>query len=283
MGKMLSIKENVKGIKYKRLQELKEQLNFIVEGLENYPEGNRPIFFIANHSSLMDIFYLSAAVPTNQVMIVSSRIVYKPIINKQQTVNKYLYTLPLELASREYANITIEAASKILANGINMSIFPEGVYNDRKAITRGRTGMARILFETCRKGVIPYLVPVAIDVETTDPSLDRYIVNSNDFVEAKILEPINYEYLIQDYLKCDNFQEKNAMLHEVTDIGMQNIADALGVPFICKYKVAIPKTNIMYQDGRTISLEEADASENIKRFQDEIENRTENLIRVLKK
>lgn len=95
MERMLSIKENVKGEKYQRLQELREKLNFIVEGLENYPRDDRPIYFIANHSCLMDIFYLSMAVPNNQVMVVSNRIVYKPIKEKQEIVNKYLYTLPL--------------------------------------------------------------------------------------------------------------------------------------------------------------------------------------------
>lgn len=280
---MLSVRENVKGEKYQRLQEMKEQLNFIVEGLENYPEGDRPVYFIANHSCLMDIFYLSAAVPTNQVMVVSNRIVYKPIKEKQDTVNKYLYTLPLEPTGRAYANITIEAASRILASDINMSIFPEGVYNDRNAITRGRTGMARILFEACRKGVKPYLVPVALDVETDDKTLDRYTVCEDDKVEVKILEPIDYDYILQDYLNSDNLKEKNAMLHEVTDIGMQNIADALNLPFTGAYKIAIPKDNIMFQDGSTISLEEASLEENIKRFQAEIENRTKNLVRVLKK
>lgn len=72
---MLRVKENVKGEKYQKLQELKEKLNFIVEGLENYPKDNRPIYYIANHSCLMDIFYLSMAVPDNQIMVVSNRIV----------------------------------------------------------------------------------------------------------------------------------------------------------------------------------------------------------------
>lgn len=280
---MLSIKENVKGEKYQRLQELREKLNFIVEGLENYPRDDRPIYFIANHSCLMDIFYLSMAVPNNQVMVVSNRIVYKPIKEKQEIVNKYLYTLPLEPTGKKYANITIEAASKILVSGVDLSIFPEGVYNDRTAITRGRTGMARILFESCRKGVMPYLIPIAIDVDTKDSTLDRYKVCEEDNVEVKILEPIDYEYLINDYLRSDNIKERNAILHEVTDDCMKSIADALNIPFTKEYKPAIPKDNIMFQDGTTIPLDKADLEENINRFAEEINNRTQKLIRVLRK
>lgn len=280
---MLSVRENVKGEKYQKLQELKERLNFIIEGLENYPEGDRPIYFIANHSCLMDIFYLSMAVPDNQVMVVSNRIVYKPIKEKQETVNKYLYTLPLEPTGKKYADITINAASRILASGINLSIFPEGVYNDRTAITRGRTGMARILFNTCKKGINPYLVPIAIDVDTEDNTLDRYKICEEDKVTVKILEPIDYEYLIKDYICSDNRDEKNAILHEVTDTGMINIANALGVPFTGAYKPAIPKDNIMFQDGSTIPLEAAGLDVNINRFQEEIDNRTQRLVRVLKK
>lgn len=280
---MLSVRENVRGEKYQKLQELKERLNFMIEGLENYPEGDRPIYFIANHSCLMDIFYLSMAVPDNQVMVVSNRIVYKPIKEKQETVNKYLYTLPLEPTGKKYADITINAASRILASGINLSIFPEGVYNDRTAITRGRTGMARILFDTCKKSINPYLVPIAIDVDTEDSTLDRYKICEDDKVTVKILEPIDYEYLIKDYLCSDNRDEKNAILHEVTDTGMINIANALGVPFTGTYKPAIPKDNIMFQDGSTIPLEAADLNVNINRFQEEIDNRAQRLVRVLKK
>lgn len=280
---MLSVRENVRGEKYQKLQELKERLNFMIEGLENYPEGDRPIYFIANHSCLMDIFYLSMAVPDNQVMVVSNRIVYKPIKEKQETVNKYLYTLPLEPTGKKYADITINAASRILASGINLSIFPEGVYNDRTAITRGRTGMARILFDTCKKGINPYLVPIAIDVDTEDNTLDRYKICEDDKVIVKILEPIDYEYLIKDYICSDNRDEKNAILHEVTDTGMINIANALGVPFTGTYKPAIPKDNIMFQDGSTIPLEAADLNVNINRFQEEIDNRAQRLVRVLKK
>lgn len=280
---MLSVRENVRGEKYQKLQELKERLNFIIEGLENYPEGDRPIYFIANHSCLMDIFYLSMAVPDNQVTVVSNRIVYKPIKEKQETVNKYLYTLPLEPTGKKYADITINAASGLLASGINLSIFPEGVYNDRTAITRGRTGMARILFDTCKKGINPYLVPIAIDVDTEDNTLDRYKICEDDKVIVKILEPIDYEYLIKDYICSDNRDEKNAILHEVTDTGMINIANALGVPFTGTYKPAIPKDNIMFQDGSTIPLEAADLDVNINRFQEEIDNRAQRLVRVLKK
>lgn len=280
---MLRVKENVKGEKYQKLQELKEKLNFIVEGLENYPKDNRPIYYIANHSCLMDIFYLSMAVPDNQIMVVSNRIVYKPIKEKQDTINNYLYTLPLEPTGKVYADISINAASEILASGVNLSIFPEGVYNDRTAITRGRTGMARILFETCRKGIMPYLVPIAIDVDTKDPTLDRYTICEDDNVEVKILEPVDYEYLIRGYFKSDSIKEKNAILHEVTDECMQNIAEALSVPFTGEYKPAIPKDNIMFQDGTTIALEEAGLEKNIDRFKTEINTRTEKLIRVLRK
>lgn len=143
--------------------------------------------------------------------------------------------------------------------------------------------MVRILFETCRKGITPYLVPIAIDVDTKDPTLDRYTICEDDNIEVKILEPVDYEYLIGDYFKSDSIKEKNAILHEVTDECMQNIADALSVPFTGEYKPAIPKDNIMFQDGTTIALEEASLEKNINRFKTEINTRTEKLIRVLRK
>lgn len=274
---------NALEIKRHELEKLKERLEFRVEGLSNHPKGSRPVYYFANHSRLMDIFYLSAAVPTNQVVIVSNRLVYKPIIDRQQIINRYLFTLPLEQAKTVYANLSIDAASTILANGINMSIFPEGIYNSGATITRGRKGMACILFETCKKGVQPYLFPVAIEVKSDNSNLDRYTICESDKIIVRILEPLNYEYLIPEYLQCDNPQEQEEILHTITDIGMQNIADALGVPFTGEYDKGIPKKNIMLPDGSTISFEEANDEKNIKSFKDDIESRTKRLIRVFKK
>lgn len=280
---MLLVKKNIKDKKYNELQKLREILNFTIEGLENYPVNDRPIFLIANHSQLMDIFYLAMSSLDRGVMIVSNRVAYKNTLDRKEIVDKYLYTLPLELAHKLYSDITINAAVKILCQGVNMSIFPEGVYNDKKAITRGRTGVARILFETCKQGVMPYLVPVAIDSKTNDPNLNRYKVCEDDEIEVKILEPIDYNYLLYEYLKCDNFKERNFILHEVTDIGMKNIADALNIPFIKEYKEAIPKDNIMFEDGSTIYLSDAILEENVSRFKMEIDNRTNRLVKILKK
>lgn len=280
---MLLVKESIKSKKYEELEKLRESLNISIEGIDNYPIDDRPIYLIANHSCLMDIFYLSIASLKDSVMIVSNRVAYKNILDRKTVVDKYLYTLSLESVHKVYSDITLSAAVKILCQGINLSIFPEGVYNDKKTITRGRTGAARILFETCKQGVMPYLIPVAIDTKTNDPDLNRYKACEDDEIEVKILEPIDYDYLLYEYLRCDNFNEKNIILHEITDIGMKNIADALGIPFIKEYKAAIPKDNIMFEDGTTIPLDNANLDENINRFKNEIDAKTKKLIKVLKK
>lgn len=280
---MLLVKENIKNRKYEELKRLRENLNVVIEGIDNFPVDDRPIYLIANHSSLMDIFYLAMSALDSTVMIVSNRVAYKKTLDRKQIIDKYLYTLPIELANKTYSDITLNAAVKILCQGISMSIFPEGVYNDKKSITRGRTGAARILFETCKQGIMPYLIPVAINAKTNDPNLNRYKICEDDEIEVKVLEPVNYDYLLWEYLKCDDFKEKNIILHEVTDIGMKNIADALDIPFTGKYKKAIPKDNVMFEDGTTVFLNDANSNQNINRFKQEIENKTKNLIKILKK
>lgn len=280
---MVLVKENIKHKKYEELKRLRADLDIVINGIDNYPIDDRPIYLIANHSSLMDIFYLAMSTTESTVMIVSNRVVYKNILDRKQMIDKYLYTLPIEVASKNYSDISLNAAVKILYQGINMGIFPEGVYNDKNSVTRGRTGAARILFETCKYGVMPHLIPVAIDVKTNDPNLDRYKACKEDKIEVNILEPVNYNYLLHEYLRCDNFSEKNVILHEVMDMGMKNIADALDIPFTGKYKEAIPKNNILFEDGTTISLNEACMYQNINRFKIEIENRTNHLVKTLKK
>lgn len=80
------------------------------------------------------------------ISLISSRLIYKRDIKRQEVVNKYLYSMPIEAhGGKEYANL--ESAASLLSNGYNLNIFPEGAYiDDKEHVYKGRTGASRILF-----------------------------------------------------------------------------------------------------------------------------------------
>lgn len=269
--------------KLKKLKEALAPLDMHVDGLENYPlDYEGPIIAFANHGHLMDIFYLAASVPKEHVTIMSNRLTYKNIPERKQMIYDYLNPLPLEGTLGTYASISLNVASNLLCEGINLGIFPEGVLNDGTCVVKGRTGIIRALFAARQKGVKPLLLPVAIDVNTQDPNLDRYGFNYSDKVNVRILDRIEYESAFAEFLKLHDPEEENELYHSILDRGMKAIADALQVPFTGSYGFFYPKNNIMLQDGSTICLEEANNHTNINFYEQGIEDAKEELIAYFK-
>lgn len=270
--------------KTEKLNKAIERLNLEVTGLENFPKNcDDPVIAIANHGHIMDIFYLAASIPEEHVTIVSNRLTYKRIPERQKMVYDYLHPLPIEGTLGSYANISLNAATNLLVNGINIGIFPEGVLNDGTVIVKGRTGIIRALFNARKMGVKPILLPVAIDVKSSDPNLDRCGFNFDDNISVKILERMEYEAAYQEYLKFDSNQEENQLFHGVLDRGMKAIADELKVPFTGEYGFFYPKSSVMFQDGSTVALEDAENPEYYERFRQEIASQENELIRALKR
>lgn len=272
-----------KTIKKDNLSEMESKLNITIDGIENYPYDDEPTLVIANHSCLMDIFYLAMAVPEPHVSVISSRVLYKNEYPRKDIVNSSLYAMPLEPMGGIHSKIAMKAMSEILGEGVSLSIFPEGIYNNRKLISRGRTGVARILAGAVSKGVLPHYVPVAIDVRSNNRDLNSIVPSEEDEIHIQILEPQNYERLMWLFYRAQDFDERNALLHQMVDLGMQEIADALDVDFSGQYINVSPKENVMYQDGSVLSFEEAKLEENIEKYRDEVMTRARHLVKKLRR
>jgi len=272
------MKEVNKNLKNQLLRKMMEEGNIVFEGLDRYPLDGQSSIIVANHSCLMDIFYLAMAIPEEHVSVVSARVLYKNVSPRKEIVTNALQAMPIEPMSGIHSKIAMDAISYLLCEGISASIFPEGTYNDRQSISRGRTGMARILLNTCYKGVYPHYVPIAINVSTDDLDKNRMGINKNDLVQVQILEPVSYEHLVDEYYNTDNYEARNRILHEIVDLGMIRIADSLNIPFSEEYLYVSPKENVMFQDGSEMSFEEALENENVVKYQDEVMTRARRII-----
>eukprot|EP00591_Stephanopyxis_turris_P004582 CAMPEP_0195525346 /NCGR_PEP_ID=MMETSP0794_2-20130614/25761_1 /TAXON_ID=515487 /ORGANISM="Stephanopyxis turris, Strain CCMP 815" /LENGTH=399 /DNA_ID=CAMNT_0040655797 /DNA_START=9 /DNA_END=1208 /DNA_ORIENTATION=- len=106
----------------------------IIKGRENletlYGKNPRPAMFVANHSSWMDIPFLSAAIGWNNYKIISKMELLKvPILSKSLTVGGHVM---LDRTSRRSQLTTYKKGIEWLKNGVHLCTFAEG--------TRSRDG-----------------------------------------------------------------------------------------------------------------------------------------------
>ena len=248
------------------LDKLKNEINLEVNGVENIPK-DYPSVIISNHNRLLDIIYLPFAFDREIISLVSARLVYKKDLDRLEQLNKYLNAFPIEAhGGSRYAELGLYNSSKFLEEGLDVSIFPEGAYiDDTKHVYKGRTGAARILFQSIENIGFAYLLPVSIDVKS-NTDLDNYIPSYEDEVTININEPIIPDLYYREYSKTNDFNEKKEILHEITDEGMKVIASSLGREYVDEYIKLRPKGNVIFSDGQTILTEDAQRDNLIKKY-----------------
>lgn len=260
------------------LKDLREKINLTVTGKSNLPK-NEPSIIITNHNCLKDVFYLPLGLSREVVSLISARLIYKKDLERQQIVNRYLYSMPIEAHGRSsYARMCIEEAANLLCKNIDLNIFPEGAYiDDKNHVYKGRTGASRILYLAKERGIEAHIIPVAIDVKQKSTDLDNFNFDKDDEVNIQILEPINYNEYYYQYTHSDNYQDKNEALHLVIDDGMKSIASALEREYVDEYIELFPKGNVIFKNGEVIDTELAQNDEYIRRYLQELETRRNNI------
>ena len=264
--------------KLDELKKLREEININILGKENYPK-DAPSVIVTNHNRLMDIFYVPTAIDEEMVSLVSARLIYKQDKDRLEMVNKYLNAFPIEAhGGKNYSDMCLNYASNILLEGVSVGIFPEGAYLPGKDIVyRGRTGGVRILFNSLEHYKYAYLLPISIDVESKN-DLDSYTPDVEDQVKIQILEPIDPLIYYRDY-KTSYEKDKNKVLHELTNIAMNNIANSLDRRYLDEYIELYPKGNVIFKDGSKIDKEEAQIKEYKDKYNNDLKELSLKLIR----
>ncbi|MEG1150025.1 MAG: lysophospholipid acyltransferase family protein [Bacilli bacterium] len=263
------------------LDELKSKLNLKVSGINNIPLVG-PSIFVANHSCLLDIFYLPGSLLNDSVSLISSRLIFKRILERQLLVNKYLNAMPIEAhGGKEYVNMCLKYAIKLLENNIDLCLFPEGAYlEDRSILHKGRTGAARILFNAAKSEIPVNFIPVAIDIESKQIELDNYCFN-DDLVNVTFLEPIVYDKLLDVFLHSSDVNMRNLVLHQIVDEAMRNIAFYLGKEYVDQYIKLFPKNNVIFGNGEIIDSKTAQDKSYVDLYDAQLNERFNHLQRKL--
>ena len=259
------------------LRGIRDDINVFVQGSENV-DFERPNLFVSNHNCLMDIFYLPMSIDIPIVDMISARLIYKRVLDRQKMVRDYLYSMPIEAhGGKYYSDMCLDAGISLLNSGISLGIFPEGAYLPGNKIYRGRTGASRIVFGAMDMGIDVNLIPVGIDI-AGDYDLDSYTFDDRE-VRVNILSSIDCSNWYDMFKESNSFSDKNNALHGPIDVCMKNIADALSRPYDGNYIELNPKGNVIFCDGDTVETNLAQNDEFINKYEMEIKNR----VNVLKK
>jgi 1-acyl-sn-glycerol-3-phosphate acyltransferase len=97
-------------------------VKIVLRGLENLQPGHNYIF-MANHVSNLDPPILIPSIPGRCSVLVKKELFRTPILG---TGMRQADLVPVDRADREAAIESVKAATRVLAKGLHMVIFPEG-------------------------------------------------------------------------------------------------------------------------------------------------------------
>lgn len=268
--------------KLEKLKELRSQINYVVNGYNNYP-SNSTVMIFSNHCCLMDIFYVPMVINDDIVSIISARLMYKNNNEERKKfVYDYLNPIPVEAhGGRYYSDVCINNASLVLESKMSCHIFPEGVYYPEKnVVCKGRVGGAQILFNSLSVNKNIMLVPISLKYKEKITDLDALKQDNN--LEINILEPIDFSLDYERYMNCDNYDDKKIFLHNVTDNAMRSIAKSLNQTYESEY-FPLDKKDMIFMDGTLINSYTSSSNYVKSIYKKNLESYTKKLCLDLKK
>ena len=144
---------------------------------------------------------------------------------------------------------------------------------------KAEQGLLEYYLGAKENGINPNIIPISIDVSQTEADLDSYNLNENDKVVVNVLDPIDYTDIYYDYKNSSSFEEKNANLHKIIDIGMRSIAESLNREYVDSYIELYPKGNVIFENGEKIDTTTANQDIYVSSYKQSIEERIKLLIK----
>ncbi len=247
-------------------------------GKENI-DMSKPNIFVANHSCLMDIFYVKATLEEeNLITAISSRLMYKNEVERKRLIHELLNPMPIEVhAGKEYSKFCLEQLTEIIKDNLSINIFSEGAYlPQNNQIYKPRTGVSRILYEAMKLGIDVNLIPIALNIVSDNLDLDNYS-NLDDKVEITFLEPVDY---LESLSKFHDSLDKK-FLHQPLDECYKKIAFELNKEFIDHYIELYERKEIIWHDGTTKEISSIKNDESLNDFKTAVNEHRKTLVRKI--
>lgn len=240
------------------LEEIGNTMDISVSGIDNFPH-DAPVIIVANHTSMSDIFSVPHSLPTAAQIVLSSRLMWKNTTPEQkyrrQLIENSLYGIPLEVhGGKQRLEVGLSMARKAIQEMWPLIIFPEGAYTGKKEVTKGRTGAARLLFDTSTHNRPTQLLPVGINTTVTQDSIDS--LQPTHPIQIVVGDPINTSDLYRHYQSTDDETERRDILHQTTKLAMRAVASTIKYPYIDEHIPVFPRTTIILESGEEVPLDD---------------------------
>lgn len=247
--------------------------NIKVYGIENIPFDGVNIF-VSNHTCFLDVYLLAYVINKPCVNLVSATSLFGNNHDRKQKLNTLVYPFPIEIrAGEHYTDKCLGGAVDLLCNGINLIIFPQGVFDNSQTIYKARTGMARILFEALELTDLPVnIIPISLNIS----NINKDNILSSDIwgnfaATVTFLPKFDYNNYYKEYIKNETLEQRNIVLHNLMDDLMKKIANNLDKPFLDKYGELYFIDGFWFPDGKYVKFEDAQNENLYNQYSNQIE------------
>jgi 1-acyl-sn-glycerol-3-phosphate acyltransferase len=156
-----------------------------VEGLTNLPPDG-PVVLAANHVSFLDFALLVIACPRRVYFLVEDFFYHMPV------VPFFLNVTGQVRVSKDRPLAAIEEASRILARGDVLGVFPEGTRSWTGEPQKAFTGLGKIALDG-KADIVPVAIVGAFEAYPRQRKIPRF----KKICEVTFLEPVRYADVLQ--------------------------------------------------------------------------------------
>lgn len=198
-------------------------------GVENIPESG-PVIIASNHLSFIDSIFLPFVFDRHIVFLAKQE--YFTGRGIKGALNRFFFSgvgqVPIDRSGGKASEAALQAGMKVLAQGRQLGIYPEGTRSPDGRLYRGRTGIARLVLESG----VPVLPVVLID---TDKVLPEGSYRPRLYkVGVVIGEPM-------DFSRFSGMASDRFVLRSVTDEIMHELSRLSGQEYVDVYASSVKK------------------------------------------
>ena len=199
-----------------------------VKGLRNVPASG-PVIIASNRLSFSDSIFMPLVVPRKVTFLAKSEYFTSPgpkgLLKKLTFIA--LGQVPVDRAGGSRSEAALLTGLSVLSKGECLGIYPEGTRSPDGRLYRGRTGVARLAFESGAP-VVPVAMFNTDEIQPTGKVIPKVMR-----VGISFGEPMYFEGDSTDLLH----------LREVTDQIMKRIQQLSGQEYVDTYAVRAKKSN----------------------------------------
>ena len=195
-----------------------------LEGVENIPKTG-PVILASNHLSFIDSVILPLVIKRRIYFLAASTYFQGGGLGKWAVKRFLLATgmIPIDRSGGKASEASLKAGMSVLTKGTVLGIYPEGGRSRDGRAHRGRTGVARLVFESGAP-----VIPVAmIDTEKVMPS------GGNGRVKIQRIG-ISFGPAL-DFSEFDGKDRDHATLRIMTDRIMDAVVSMSGQEYVDEY------------------------------------------------